>query len=180
VTGEPGSGKTTVLRKVAAEIQEHVPIRGFFTEEIRTGRAREGFRGVTFDGRTFPLAHRKTPGPLRVGAYGVELTGLETVGLEALVPRRDTRIVIVDEIGKMELLSTRFRSAIEVLLASDVPLLASIALHGVGFVKRLRHDPRVTLLRLRADSRYGLVGEILRRLAAEGIVPAKSKTERPP
>ena len=156
-----------------------MPIRGFFTEEIRTGRAREGFRGVTFDGRTFPLAHRKTPGPLRVGAYGVDLSGLETVGLEALAPRRDARIVIVDEIGKMELLSARFRSAIEALLDSDVPLLATIALHGVGVIKRLRHDPRVTLLRVRPESRVGLVGEILRRLEAEGIVPpAKGRSRK--
>ncbi len=133
---------------------------------------REGFRGVTFDGRTFPLAHRKTGGSPRVGAYGVDLVGLETVGLESLARRPDTRLVVVDEIGKMELLSPRFRSAIVSLLESDVPLLATIALHGVGLVKRLRHDPRVTLLRVRPDNRYGVVGEILRRLAAEGILPA--------
>ena len=175
ITGEPGSGKTTLLRKVAAEIQDRVPIRGFFTEEIRSGTTRDGFRGVTFDGRTFSLAHRGT-GSLRVGAYSVDLTGLETVGLAALVPQRDTRIVIVDEIGKMELLSPRFRTAVEELLASDLPVLATIALHGVGIVKRLRHDPRVTLLRVRPDSQHGLVGEILRRLAAEGVVPPKSRS----
>jgi nucleoside-triphosphatase len=153
-----------------------VPIRGFFTEEIRTKRVRDGFRGVTFDGRTFALAHRKTPGPLRVGAYGIDLAGLETIGIDALVPRRDTRIVIVDEIGKMELLSARFRSAVEQLLSSELPVLASIALHGVGVVKRLRHDPRVTLLRVRPDSRIAIVGEIVRRLTSEGIVPAKSRS----
>ncbi len=158
------------MRRVAAAIQDRVAISGFFTEEIRVDGSRQGFRGVTFDSRMFPLADRKFGGPLRVGGYGVDLSGLETIGLAALEPPRGTRLVIVDEIGKMELLSERFRRRIDFLLDSDVPLLGTIALHGVGVVKRLRHDPRITLLRLRTESRAGMVGEIVRRLVAAGIV----------
>jgi len=160
-----------VIRRVAATIQDRVPIAGFFTEEVRVDGSRRGFRGVTFDSRVFPLADRGLRGPLRVGAYGIDLSGLETVGLSALAPAPETRIVIVDEVGKMELLSERFRSRIEALLDSDVPVLGTIALHGVGLVKRLRHDSRITLLRLRPESRDGMVGEIVRRLVAAGIVP---------
>ena len=170
MTGEPGSGKTTVIRRVAAAIQDRIAIRGFFTEEIRSDRGRQGFRGVTFDSRTFPLADRRLGGRLRVGAYGIDLSGLETVGLAALEPLPETRLVIVDEIGKMELLSASFRARIEALIESEIPLLATIALHGVGLVKRLRHDPRVTLLRVRPDSRDGMVGEIVRRLSAAGVI----------
>ena len=127
---------------------------------------------MTFDSRTFPLADRRFPGPLRVGGYGVDLSGLDTVGLAAIEPAPGTRLVIVDEIGKMELLSAAFRARIERLLDSGTPILATVALHGVGFVKRVRRDPRVTLLRVRLDSRDGMVGDIVRRLVAAGIVPA--------
>jgi len=159
-----------VIRRVAATIQDRLEIRGFFTEEIRSGRSRQGFRGVTFDSQTFPLADRRQGGRLRVGAYGVDLQGLETIGLAALEIAPGTRLVIVDEVGKMELLSARFRARIEALIESEIPLLATIALHGVGLVKRLRHDPRVTLLRVRPDSRDGMVGEIVRRLSAAGVI----------
>jgi nucleoside-triphosphatase len=167
-----------VIRRVAAAIQDRTAISGFFTEEVRVDGKRQGFRGVSFDSRVFPLAGRRIAGPLRIGGYGVDLSGLETIGLAALAPAPGTRLVIVDEVGKMELLSERFRQRIEALLDADVAVLGTIALHGVGVVKRLRHDPRITLLRLRPEARDGMVGEIVRRLVAAGVVPRERSESR--
>ena len=56
LTGSPGVGKTTVIRRVAAELPGwHA--RGFTTEEIRVGGRRTGFGLETLDGRAETLAH---------------------------------------------------------------------------------------------------------------------------
>jgi len=135
---------------------------------------------VTLDGAAFDLAERGDDTPHRVGPYAVSLDGLEQVGLDAIRPRPDTGLVVLDEVGKMECLSQTFREAVDELLDADVPLLGTVAFHGVGFVKRVRHDPRVTLLRLRRESRAALLGDVLRRLAAEGLVPAQRGRRRKP
>jgi len=173
LTGDPGCGKTTLIRRAVERLRGGVAMSGFLTEEVLEGGKRRGFRGVTLDGKSFPLADRDHEGPLRVGPYGVMLEGLESVGLEALKPGAGTGLVVLDEVGKMECFSEPFRERVEELLAGDTPLLATVAVHGVGFVKRVRHDRRVTLLRMRRQARAGTLGEILRRLAAAGIAPIK-------
>lgn len=169
LTGDPGCGKTTAILRVVEALKGAVPMTGFVTEEIRGRGGREGFRGVTLDGRTFILAHVESRSEFRVGRYGVETEGLEQWGVPALEPRAETALVVLDEVGKMESASTRFRAAVEALLEADVAVLATIAAHGVGFVKHVRHDPRVTLMKMTRASRDAVVGEILRRLAAAGV-----------
>ncbi len=169
LTGDPGCGKTTVVRRVVERLAPKVALTGFWTEELREGASRTGFRGVTLDGRDFLLAHVREKGVARVGPYGVVLEGLERVGLEALRPTSSTRLVVLDEVGKMESFSTAFRETVEALLASPVPVLGTVAIHGVGFPKRVRQDRRVELVRMTRASRDAMVGDVLRRLAAAGI-----------
>jgi nucleoside-triphosphatase len=172
LTGDPGCGKTTVIRRVVDRLRERVPMTGFWTEEFRDGERRAGFRGRTLDGATFPLATRDADAGLRVGPYGVVLDGLETIGLAALETRPDTRLVVVDEVGKMELLSAKFRARVETLVEGDVPLLATIPAHGVGYVRRLRNDPRITLVKMRRHTSDAVAGEFVRRLRDAGVIPA--------
>jgi nucleoside-triphosphatase len=80
-------------------------------------------------------------------------------------------MIVLDEVGKMECFSDAFRRRVEELLAGDTVVLATVAAHGVGFVKRVRRDRRVTLLRMSRESRDAVVGDILRRLARAGIRP---------
>jgi len=172
LTGNPGCGKTTLVRRVVDALSGEVAMSGFWTEEIREGGKRKGFRGRTLDGRDFVLAHVDSESDLRVGAYGVEREGLETVGVPSLAPGDNTRLVILDEVGKMESFSKPFREAVESLLAGDKPVLGTVAAQGVGFVKRVRKDPRITLLVVSPRSRDAMVGEVLRRLARAGIGPS--------
>jgi nucleoside-triphosphatase THEP1 len=75
----------------------------------------------------------------------------------------------------MESFSVAFRAAVEDLLSGTVAVLGTVAVHGVGFVKYVRNDPRVTLVRMTRASREAIVGDLLRRLAAAGITRAEER-----
>ena len=106
LTGHPGCGKTTLVRRVVDGLS--VPTRGFYTEEVRgtTGR-RTGFDVVMTDGRRGSLARMDSTGP-RVGRYGVRLDFLENIALPYLAEHKDT-VIIIDEVGKMECFSDHFK-----------------------------------------------------------------------
>ena len=126
LTGQPGIGKTTIIKQLADSLVAYHP-DGFFTQEIREDGIRKGFEVVTLDGRRQLLSHVNIPGPHRVGRYGVDLAGLDPL-LETLDLRHSpSRIVIFDEIGKMECLSQRFIEEVKALLDSPKMLIATVA-----------------------------------------------------
>ena len=113
LTGRPGIGKTTIIKAVAESLGERAG--GFYTEEIRGPGGRKGFRLVTLDGRETVMAHvnLRGQGRPRVGRYGVDARAVEQVGVAALrrAMQKD-QIVVVDEIGKMELFCGPFKEAV--------------------------------------------------------------------
>jgi len=169
ITGDPNCGKTTLIQRVVERLEGKVSMRGFVTREIVEGGKRVGFCGETLAGTTFPLATRSDQGDFRVGPYSVDVTGLESVGLESLVTKDAPQLFVLDEVGKMESFSAPFRKTVESLLDGPHAVLGTVASIGVGFVKKVRHDRRVTLVRMRREGRDGMVGEIVRRLQQAGI-----------
>jgi nucleoside-triphosphatase len=55
LTGKPGTGKTALIKEALAGTT--LRVNGFYTEEIRTGGTRQGFKIVTLDGQEATLAH---------------------------------------------------------------------------------------------------------------------------
>jgi nucleoside-triphosphatase len=169
VTGPPGCGKTTLLRRVVGELGE-LPMTGFYTDEIREHGERVGFALLSLDGRRGVLSHVRFPGPHRVGRYGVDIAGFESFleGVDA--GHRETRLVVIDEIGKMECLSVKFRETIRGYLDSPAPLLASIALRGTGPLERIKTRPDIRLITMARENREEKYREVLdevRRLIGE-------------
>lgn len=74
LTGRPGIGKTTVMRRIAAFLTGW-RLGGFYTEEIRESGQRQGFRVVTFEGVQKIMAHSRIHSPCRVGKYRLGKTG---------------------------------------------------------------------------------------------------------
>ena len=107
LTGLPGVGKTTVIKQLADSLAAFHPV-GFFTQEIREHGIRKGFELITLDGQHQLLSHVNIPGPHRIGKYGVDLDGFEELFSSLDLPHSPSRVVILDEIGKMECLSQRF------------------------------------------------------------------------
>ena len=160
ITGLPGSGKTTLIQKLADELREYDPA-GFFTEEIREHGARMGFKLTSLDRkRTGVLAHVDIKGPYRVGKYGVDPERFEQ--FLGTLPLFDPspRLVIIDEIGKMECLSAKFRDLVASLLNAPAPVIATIALKAGGFIDEVKHRRDIHLYELAERNRDMLLPDI--------------------
>lgn len=138
LTGNPRVGKTTLVRGIIERLKE-INRAGFYTEEKRQRGQRVGFRIITLDGSEGTLASvgRKEP---KVGRYTVHVKEFEDLVLPLLDPAvTPADIYVIDEIGKMELLSPRFRTKVIDLLAQPTHLLATIANKGKGFVEQIKN-----------------------------------------
>jgi nucleoside-triphosphatase len=125
IAGTPGVGKTTLLREVTLPKRQR--IGGFYTEHILAGRIRRGFMMRTFDGQERMLAAKGMKSPHQLGKYGVDINALENVGIPALKLGLMTKdLVVIDEIGSMEMMSERFRQTLLECLTSTKPVLATI------------------------------------------------------
>jgi nucleoside-triphosphatase len=166
ITGAPGAGKTTLIRAVIAE--SPLKTGGFITEEIREGGERVGFRLSALDGRAGILAHATAVKGPRVGRYHVDVTALEVVGVAALLAATtEADLIVVDEIGKMELCSPRFVPALEAALASRKPLLGTVLQAPHPWIDGLKRRPTVELYRLTERNREDLKDALLARLESE-------------
>ena len=165
VEGRPGAGKTTALGRLSQLLRDaDIPVCGFLTKELRRGRSRIGFEIETFDGERGVLAHVKLAGPPRVGRYGVDLEAFERVALPAVGRPRKECVVLIDELGKMELASTRFREAVVRLFDQPVPIVASVQMSRHPITDALKRRPDAETLRLTASNRDRLPGELAERL----------------
>lgn len=155
LTGRPGVGKTTCLRTVLDLLR--VPAGGFVTEELRERGKRVGFRLETVDGRQATLAHADRHGGPRVGRYGVNLEALERVGVPAIRGAvRRGHLVVIDEIGKMEMASPAFRSALEEVLAAPVVVVGTILKSRHPWADRIKAHPAVALVEVTTANRESL------------------------
>lgn len=145
LTGRPGSGKTSLIKQAVAKMRDRAG--GFYTEEIRGGGNRVGFRLVTLDGEEAVLAHVRLPGPYRVSKYGVDLESLDRVGVFAITKAaQEDKLIVVDEIGKMELFSENFRTAVAKVIDSDQKVLGTIMFGSDPWLDAIKRNPGVNLV----------------------------------
>lgn len=161
VTGVPGIGKTTLIGKIFAGLRDFHPA-GFYTQEIREGGIRKGFELISLDGRRGILSHTGIKSRYRVSKYGVDIKGFEDFldSIAFLDPK--TGLVIIDEIGKMECLSDKFKRLVKEILDSEKLVIATIALKGGGLIAEIKKRDDIMLLEMTQSNRESLPSEILR------------------
>ena len=163
ITGLPGVGKTTLIKKVSEELTNLHPV-GFYTAEIREKGVRKGFELISLDGRRGILSHTDIKGPQRVGKYVVDIDGFEDFldSIPFLIPA--TNLIIIDEIGKMECLSHKFIGFIKNILDSGKQVIATIALKGGGLIEKIKQRDDIRIIEITQSNRESLVSEVLKLL----------------
>jgi nucleoside-triphosphatase len=165
IEGRPGVGKTTVAARVADLLSEQdLTLRGFVTRELREGRLRVGFEVETFDGKRATLAHVRFPGPPRVGKYGVDLAAFERVALGALRKPPRGSVVVVDELGKMELASEPFCEEVSMLLERRLDIVATVHVFRHPFTDALKRRPDVERVQMTQSGRARLPEQVAERI----------------
>ena len=158
VSGYPGSGKTTIL----LEIKQELELQGFraggcLTTEIREKGRRIGFNISDLEsGGEGILAHIESPSNKRIGRYGVNISELEKIGVNALIESltKPVDFVIIDEIASMELFSSRFQKIVRDLLNSPKIILGSIHYRSKHpFLQEIRGRPDVKIIKITRENR---------------------------
>jgi len=147
ITGRPGIGKTTVLLNAANGLKNNgYSVGGMLSREVRQEGTRVGFEIIDFaTGQRGWLAHVNQPTGPQVSKYRVNLYDLDQIGVKAIQNAlKDDAVVIVDEIGPMELFSSAFRHVIRDALDSQKLML--------GVIHHSARDPIINSIKSRNDT----------------------------
>ena len=159
LTGRPGTGKTSLIKQAVAELKGEAG--GFYTEEIRSQGTRLGFKLVTLNGQEAILAHVDIGGRYRVGKYGVDIDSLDRVGVSALHQATEhCDLVVVDEIGKMELFSANFREAVLQIIGGGKMVLGTIMLVSNPWADTIKRQPQVKLVEVTRTNYHQVLDDL--------------------
>ena len=129
ITGLPGAGKTYALLKVIEMLEaDELTVGGMITESIIVDDKRVGFYVMDWAKKVKRVfAHKDIDSRTNVGKYGVDIDVLEEVGVQAIRDATmDSGVIIIDEVGKMEVESEPFVSAVRDALDADKPLILTL------------------------------------------------------
>jgi len=170
LTGPPGIGKTTVLLKAVEKLRSMgFKVGGMMSREVRERGVRVGFKIVDLStGREGWLAHVRQPVGPKISKYRVNLSDLESVGVKSVREAvLNADLIVIDEVGPMELFSKPFRDAVKAALESGKPVLGTIHYRA--------RDPLVTMIKSREDVEVLKVTAVNRGHLHETITETVSK-----
>jgi nucleoside-triphosphatase len=148
-------------------------VGGFIAREVRERGERTGFQVEDFVGQRAMMAHVAWTTGCPVGRYRVDVTAFDSVAIPAIEQALDTAdVIIVDELGPMELCSRAFGRAIGKLFTATAPLVLTIHAQSHPVTDELKQRSDVELLDLSAVNRDEVLGQLLTRLRRYG--PATS------
>jgi nucleoside-triphosphatase THEP1 len=160
ITGVPGVGKTTLLKKLAHDLSMLV-IKGFYKEKIVEEDVTRGYRVVSFDYRDQILAHLFIEGPNKIDGFGINIEGFEKFIIPQVENTTLVDLFIFDEIGRMECISQNFCSAFLKLLDAPVPVIASYSHHSSFKIDDLKKRKDTTFMQMTSKNRDDIWKQVL-------------------
>ncbi|MCE7742519.1 MAG: NTPase [Candidatus Heimdallarchaeota archaeon] len=164
ITGYPGVGKTTLINNLVATLNK--TCMGMVTNEIREKGKRTGFKIETISGLEFPLASKHNQSSrYRVASYGVYLESIDKVieHLEKEIQKSNPEIIVIDEIGKMELFSNSFKKFLEYCLDNKL-VLGTIMLRDNNYTRQIKERLDTVVFHLTRENRKTMEEEIMEML----------------
>jgi nucleoside-triphosphatase len=170
ITGLPKAGKTTLLRTIIKSLRAGgLYVGGFISPDEKHSGRRTGFMVQDIEtGKTDVLALMNSDGP-KVSKYHVDIGSFESVAMISLSDFQKYDVVVIDEIGPMETKSTVFMDALDDLLDSGTPLVASLHEDMAD-----RYAPLGTVFEIDETNREQVSKDIL---AAVARIPKKAQRE---
>ena len=175
LTGPPRAGKTTLVSRLADELTARgVAVGGFLTREMREGDIRVGFIAEEIGGPRALLAHMSLhEGPM-VGRYHVDVAAFEGLALPAIQRAvQRSGVVIIDELGQMELFSPAFIGSVNRLLDQPVPLVATIHARQHPVTDAIKQRPDTELLEVQPGRADELLAHLTSRLSPRQTPPVR-------
>ena len=164
VTGLPGVGKTTLITQILKILKLNAI--GFVTKELRRGGSRYGFTIETLSGTNMILALKEDKVcKYRVGKYCVNVGNVDAIVkiLEAESKEKSHDMIIIDEIGKMELFSLNFKKFL-INSLDEQKVLGTIMIRDNSFTKEIKARPDVRLYNIDRSNRDLLQQMILNKI----------------
>ncbi|MCM8787036.1 MAG: AAA family ATPase, partial [Candidatus Omnitrophica bacterium] len=150
LTGKPACGKTTLIKDILPRFSN---IRGFFTEEIKENNQRMGFKIITLTGKESIFAHKNFVSSYNVGNYKIDIDVFNFIAVTELKEALESKskVIIIDEIGRMELFSEEFRKiCLEIFDKKKV--LGTISLTDHPFINLIKNRKDVYILELNREN----------------------------
>lgn len=163
ITSRPGVGKTTLVKEILNEL--NLDAGGFYTSEIREKGVRKGFKIVTLDGKEGILAHVNIKSPYRVSKYKINLKDLEEIGVKAILDAlKENKVIVIDELGKMELHSEKFKKAVLTALVSKNKILGTIMLKPNPLCDKIKKRTDTKIFYLTRGNRKEIKNQVIELL----------------
>ena len=155
VTGNPRSGKSTLIQRLLDEISDK-KVSGFVTPEIKINDVRQGFKIIDLVSKEEEvLASLNIKHGPSVSRYKVNVEGIDSIMDKFLENYERSEYVIIDEIGMMEFYSRKFRETVRMVLSSDKKVVATLS---NKFVKEYKDKGQIyTLTRENFDDVFDKV-----------------------
>ncbi len=167
LTGLPGVGKTTMMNRICKHYETRgLKIAGITTKEVREDNQRVGFRITDLaTGNEGWLAGTDTGAGPRIGRYVVATEDLEKVGVGALerATQGDAGLIVVDEIGPMEMTNSAFRGVVSKILLGERVVVATLK-YGSHYPEVERVLGTSVLLEITKENRDALYGKAIEQL----------------
>ncbi|MBD3184894.1 NTPase [Candidatus Poribacteria bacterium] len=152
ITGNPGVGMTTLIHETISKL--NILAGGFYTAEIRDdNNKRWGFKIISLDGQEEVMASVDIVSSRKVSKYGVNPEAVDRIGVTAIEKAvAENDLVVIDEIGRMELISKLFRKAVFSALDSPKPVLGTIAIKETNASRKIKERQDTKVIRLTRDN----------------------------
>lgn len=161
LSGEPRVGKTTALKKIIQMIGEG-NCRGFYTEEVRNEFDRVGFDCVSLDGKRQRIADVNLHSDIRMGRYGIAIEAFEDFALQAISKSSSTsKIIIIDEIGPIQFLSTKFKQQTNNILTGPNCVIGTIFYNKHPDIDEIKKIPGIKIYSMTRENRNTILENIL-------------------
>ncbi|MFX1518713.1 MAG: NTPase [Promethearchaeota archaeon] len=163
IQAPPRTGKSTLISKICSMLEaKGYKIGGIQTPEIREKNRRVGFWALNiYTGKKEILAHIDIKSRFRVSKYGVDINGFDRLALAAINSAiENCDLIVIDEIGKMELFSEKFQDAVIRGLDSSKPVIGTMGMIDHPFVRLLKSRADVRILTLSRENKERTYREI--------------------